>query len=160
MALGGLWHGANWTFVIWGILHGLFLIVHRAFRDFADLRPRLELWLQTMSGKAFGAALTFVCVCIGWVFFRCQTLAEALAMLGRMSWPVTGSRLPLDPANLYATLVFVAVCHAVVASGLWNRLTNRLPAPAWSLGYSVATGLVLAQTMAPESGKAFIYFQF
>src|SRR5207245_2381081 len=48
MTLGGLWHGASWTFVGWGVLHGFFLITHRSFREFADRRPRLDAWLQTI----------------------------------------------------------------------------------------------------------------
>src|SRR5207249_12210365 len=50
MTLGGLWHGAAWTFVFWGILHAVFLIVHRGFQDFCGRRPVLTRWLQTPPG--------------------------------------------------------------------------------------------------------------
>jgi alginate O-acetyltransferase complex protein AlgI len=160
MTLGGLWHGASWTFVVWGVMHGLFLIVHRIFRGFARPRPRLDFWLHTAPGTALCAALTLLSVCVGWVFFRCQTFAAALTMLGKLAWPGPGSELPLETGTLYATLALVVVCHAVVATGLWKRLSYRLPAPAWGLGYAVAIALVLAQTMASAPGRPFIYFQF
>src|SRR5207244_556105 len=64
MTLGGLWHGANWTFVGWGILHGFFLIAHRSFREFATDRPRLNAFLQSFAGRAVGMGLTFLCVCV------------------------------------------------------------------------------------------------
>jgi alginate O-acetyltransferase complex protein AlgI len=160
MTLGGLWHGASWTFVVWGVMHGLFLIVHRAFTRFARSWSRLEFWLHTALGTALCTALTLLSVCVGWVFFRCQTFAAALTMLGKMAWPGPGAELPLETSTLFATLALVVVCHVVVATGLWKRLSYRLPAPAWGLGYSVAIALVLAQTMASAPGRPFIYFQF
>src|SRR5262249_44141276 len=70
MTLGGLWHGASWTFVVWGLLHGLFLIVHRLFADFAGARPMLRKVLESPPGTVLRVAFTFVCVCLAWVFFR------------------------------------------------------------------------------------------
>jgi alginate O-acetyltransferase complex protein AlgI len=160
MTLGGLWHGASWTFVAWGVYHGLLLIAHRTFKQLADSRPRLSSCLQTAPGIALRMAVTFVAVCVGWVFFRCQTFEAALAMLGRMALPQSGLELPLDTGPLFALLAFVAACHLVAASGLWKRLNTRLAPPAWGFGYSVAVTLVLAQAMAANAGKAFIYFQF
>jgi alginate O-acetyltransferase complex protein AlgI len=160
MTLGGLWHGASWTFVAWGVFHGLLLIAHRTFKRFADYRPRLRCGLETAPGVALRMAVTFVAVCVGWVFFRCQTFEAALAMLCRMVFPHPGAELPLETGPLYAVLGLVAVCHVVAASGLWKRLNARLPAPAWGVGYSAAVTLILAQAMAANAGKAFIYFQF
>src|SRR5438876_774118 len=53
MTLGGLWHGASWTFVVWGILHGVFLIIHRGFQAICKDRPLLDRVLQTPPGTAF-----------------------------------------------------------------------------------------------------------
>lgn len=84
MLLGGLWHGAGWTFVIWGALHGLYLIINHAWRA-----VRKEIGsddrIQSQFGKFAGWTLTFVAVVVGWVFFRSQTLGDALAMLGGMA---------------------------------------------------------------------------
>ncbi|MDD2767545.1 MAG: MBOAT family protein [Methylococcus sp.] len=79
MLLGGLWHGANWTFVIWGGLHGVFLVVNHAWLAF---RARLGIAADESSrwGRVAGTLLTFVCVVVAWVFFRADSLASGLAV--------------------------------------------------------------------------------
>jgi D-alanyl-lipoteichoic acid acyltransferase DltB (MBOAT superfamily) len=76
MTLGGLWHGAGWTFLVWGFLHGLYLILNHAWNAVAGERhlPRPAAW-----------AVTFLCVVVAWVFFRAPTLASALHMLHAMA---------------------------------------------------------------------------
>lgn len=83
MLLGGLWHGAGWTFVIWGGLHGLYLVIHQAWQG---LRGRLghDLSHTSSFGRVFGIALTFLAVVLGWVFFRATTLDAALSILRAM----------------------------------------------------------------------------
>src|SRR5262249_21286861 len=73
MILGGLWHGASWTFVVWGLVHGLLLVVHRLFRDFCEPRPRLAAALQTRPGTGVRVAVTFLSVAFCWVLFRATT---------------------------------------------------------------------------------------
>jgi alginate O-acetyltransferase complex protein AlgI len=158
MALGGLWHGASWTFVVWGVLHGLFLVVHRGFRGFAERRPRLECWLETNAGKLLRGAITFLCVCTGWVVFRAPSLTTAVTIFRRMLWPVSGFRTVVPTYTIW-TLVAVAVaCHVLALHGWTTRLGKRLPAPV--VGLSYATVLIAALLLAPMTSKAFIYFQF
>ena len=80
-ALSGLWHGAEWSFVVWGLLHGaLFaseLLVRRAGLDPA----------QTRAGRGLSAVLTFAAVTFGWIFFRADSLGHAAALLGRLFSP-------------------------------------------------------------------------
>jgi D-alanyl-lipoteichoic acid acyltransferase DltB (MBOAT superfamily) len=79
MLLGGLWHGAAWTYVIWGGLHGLYLLINHAFRRWrGEARPRSRLALVA------SWALTFTAVTLAWVFFRATSLDGALRMLGGM----------------------------------------------------------------------------
>jgi alginate O-acetyltransferase complex protein AlgI len=158
MALGGLWHGASWTFVAWGVLHGLLLVGHRGVRAFCQARPRLDELLRTAAGTAFCCGLTLLCVCVGWVFFRATTFGDAGEVLRRMVLPSDGLGSPLPRVGLWATVLVVAVCHALGASGLWKKWELRLPAPVLGCGYSVV--LTLALVLAPPTGKAFIYFQF
>lgn len=82
MLLGGLWHGAGWTFVVWGALHGIYLTVNHAWRA---LRPRAT-WLPAAPGveRKLGQVLTFLAVVIGWVFFRAADVAAALQILKGM----------------------------------------------------------------------------
>jgi alginate O-acetyltransferase complex protein AlgI len=92
MLLGGLWHGAGWTFVLWGGLHGLYLAVHHAWQA---LRKRLgqDIARSSTGGRVMGTILTFLAVLLGWVFFRAQTLDGALAILRAMAG-LNGVTLP------------------------------------------------------------------
>lgn len=75
MLLGGLWHGAGWTFVIWGGLHGIYLIINHGWQKIvSDTAP--PLWRKLIYGT-----VTLLCVIVGWVFFRAPDLAKALSML-------------------------------------------------------------------------------
>jgi len=83
MLLGGLWHGAGWTFVFWGGLHGFYLVVNHAWRS---LRRRLghDVERRTVIGSVVASALTFLAVAVGWVFFRADTLGTARRLLESM----------------------------------------------------------------------------
>jgi hypothetical protein len=97
MLLGGLWHGAGWNFVIWGALHGGFLIINHGWQDICK---RLPISAPAGIAHVFGVLVTFVCVVFAWVYFRSPDLATAnrmvLAMLG-------GSGATL-PASILTTL--------------------------------------------------------
>ncbi len=86
MLLGGLWHGANWTFIIWGALHGGALIIHKLFMSFCKKHPNLS----PKSGIAkrvisiFCIILNFTFVTISWIFFRADSVSDALLILGRI----------------------------------------------------------------------------
>lgn len=151
MLLGGLWHGAEWTFLIWGLYHGILLIVDRAF-------PRRG-WFATPASKPLWTALTFLCVCIGWVFFRAHRLQDAGTILTRMLIPTGGTSLT------YASCVVVTLCLLVVLAGHliaeWadiKKLLRALPRPV--LGALLGLSLFAIQLLIPEGSKAFIYFQF
>jgi len=95
MVLGGLWHGAGWTFVVWGALHGLYLMVNHAWRW---LVATLDLRRGGRIGGVLGWALTFVAVVVAWVFFRASSFDAALSMLGAMAGG-NGVILPPDWLN-------------------------------------------------------------
>lgn len=158
MTLGGLWHGASWTFVVWGILHGLYLIAHRVFAAICKPRPSLDRFFQSLFGTAIRMALTFLAVCVGWVFFRAQTFTAAATILHRLVVPTAGLGSPLHNRSLWYTLIVVVICHVLGQRELWKRISVRLPAPVLGFGYAMV--LTLALVLAPDSGKAFIYFQF
>lgn len=95
MVLGGLWHGAGWNFVIWGFLHGVYLVIHHGWTKVAGalrLSPDATLWRLT------GVAVTFVAVCAAWVFFRSSDLATSLSILRGMAYGY-GVALPDSIAN-------------------------------------------------------------
>ena len=90
MLLGGLWHGAGWNFVIWGGLHGTFLVVQQLW---SGLTARLRVKLPTVASKVLSTGLTFLCVVIAWVYFRAPDLATANRILAGM-FGVWGATLP------------------------------------------------------------------
>jgi alginate O-acetyltransferase complex protein AlgI len=150
MLLGGLWHGASWTFVVWGLYHGLLLAVHRAVR--------LPAWFGSVFVRPLAVAGTFLLVSLGWVFFRAETFAGAAIVLRGLFSSVSGAALDLPTrAVAYACLACIVIGHLIGLAPL-GRLERRLPAPV--LGALLACLLLAAQLLVPEDGKAFIYFQF
>lgn len=158
MFLGGLWHGANWSYLIWGGLHGGMLVIHRQFANWAKGRPAVDGALQSPGGTVFRIFLTFFFVMLCWVFFRPE-LDKSWIMLQKMFWITTdGSTLPLHNRSLWYTVLFVLICHLIVAKGIWQWLWERTP-PAMA-GFGYATCLTAAMLLAPEQGQSFIYFTF
>jgi len=158
MTLGGLWHGASWTFVVWGVLHGACLIVNRLFRRFCEGWPRTAIVVASRPGVVASWALTLLFVLVGWVFFRAQTFSTAAEVLSALFVPRPGMGCPLPDVGLWVTVALLAVCHVIGHYRLWPVIQKRLPAPVLGAGYALA--LTLALLLAPPSGKAFIYFAF
>jgi len=156
MLLGGLWHGASWTFVAWGGLHGCYLMGERF------LRPRLEHFqvLQSRACAVLAMALTYVLVLVSWVFFRAPDFHSAYAILGEM-FRLSGRPLAVLSAG-EATVVLAGV--AIMVFGQWvmrdssiERLVERMP--WWARSVSLAL-IVAVIVLTPGEDRAFIYFQF
>jgi alginate O-acetyltransferase complex protein AlgI len=156
MTLGGLWHGASWTFVAWGLLHGCVLIAHRGFQ--AICPSSLGRLLQTSGGTILRVGLTFVTVCVGWVFFRATSFSTAWTVLGRLFVGRDGLAPPIPTGAFWTLIAVVGLAHAFGSIRGRRSLLSRLPGPAIGFGYAVA--FTLALLLAPVSGNAFIYFQF
>jgi alginate O-acetyltransferase complex protein AlgI len=156
--LCGLWHGAGWNFVGWGLVTGVLLVLHGAFKPWCARRPRLAAALASGPGTACRVAFTFACFCLTLVVFRNATLAGTATMLGRMFAPAAGAGLPLQAWGLYLTFAVVALGHALGSGARGRRLWEGLPAPLRGLSFGAA--LTLALVLAPGASKAFIYFQF
>jgi alginate O-acetyltransferase complex protein AlgI len=151
MLLGGLWHGANWTFVVWGLYHGALLALHRALPWPRAISAPLLRPLHIMS--------TFLLVVVGWVFFRAQTLGEATLLLGRMAWPAPGLALAPQLVLLVWTCLALTLLGHLLGTHLDSpRAERRIPAPV--MGAALASLLALVLVLFPDSTRAFIYFQF
>jgi alginate O-acetyltransferase complex protein AlgI len=152
MLLGGLWHGANWTFVLWGLYHGLLLVAaHLLVGRFPALKetPSAAVrWLKRLG--------TLYLVVLGWVLFRADSVGTAFRVLRGMHAPSVASSFTW-PAVL--TLLFVVVglvlCHAASALAEKTELRQR-PIALWPV---VATCLAVAMAIGMP-GHSFIYFQF
>ncbi len=160
MLIGGLWHGANWTFVAWGGLHGLYLWVEKFFRDrrSADSDEN-ELKSSSISGF-FYALLTFMLVNITWVFFRSDSFGKSYQMLQAMFGIINVGKPIL---TTLAILKVALVVPAIILFHWFMRNTKVLDVAHkmswWSLGI-VWSFLILLLIWAQESGSSFIYFQF
>jgi alginate O-acetyltransferase complex protein AlgI len=158
MIVGGLWHGASWTSVTWGILQGSLLSVHRLFRDFSQSRPRLDRLLQTLPGTVLRVGFTFLTFTLCCIFLRVATVSAGGRMLKGMFAGQLGVQLPLERQSFWLLLVVVVLGHALARNNQGMKLLARLPAPVRGLSYAVA--MTLALLLVPEIGKTFIYFQF
>jgi len=147
MILGGLWHGANWTFMIWGFLHGLYLSIEKAFGKTDLLKFS---WLKHL--------ISFHAICFAWIFFRAKDLQQALAYCKSLIKPSSG--LIFDDLALQAiSLIIIAgVLH------LANyRFTIKNSISQWQLQYRLAFLLFAIAAMIIFGVKQevrFIYFDF
>ncbi len=160
MTLGGLWHGASWNFVLWGLLHGLYLSIHRFFRTYCSTRQRLDAFLQTAIGTGLRMALTLFCVYQGFVLFRAQTFEITQAMYERLWVPVGGNGIdhPYGYGLFWCIVAGFAFAHVAACRQWWERFSLRMPTPI--LGFTYVVALVLCMVMAPVFEKPFLYMQF
>ena len=84
MLLGGLWHGAGWTFVAWGVLHGCYLVVNHAWHWLCEVTGKGHI-MATIPGKFVAWLITFIAVIVGWVFFRAADFDSAMIILNGMA---------------------------------------------------------------------------
>jgi alginate O-acetyltransferase complex protein AlgI len=160
LTLGGLWHGASWNFVLWGILHGVYLSVHRVFRQFCEARPRLDAWLQTLPGTALRMAVTFFCIYQGFVLFRAPTFGTTVAMYQRLWVPAEGLGIahPYGYGFFWAIVAGFILFHVAAVGRWWENLSVRLPTPVVSCSYVLA--LIVCMVLAPITDQQFLYFKF
>jgi len=151
--LCGLWHGAGWTFIVWGAWHGLWLVIERAL----GRRP-----LYVAFPSAIQVLLTFLLVTVGWVVFRAETLAQAWRLLATMftlASPQGGSVLLSAVIYTRGHLILMALCAVLVFQPLQGfDWTRRLSWPKVLL-LIVLFALAL-MTMFAQSFRSFLYFQF
>ncbi|MFH1418506.1 MAG: MBOAT family protein [Planctomycetota bacterium] len=172
MLLGGLWHGASWTFVIWGAIHGAALVVTKHVR--ALRRPPAPP-LRRYVGIAAGWAATLLVVHIAWVFFRCQPIVPmgaaepepTVVALQRATYIVTHLFVPAEvsePLWLMNKLPMLCLLALMAAMQIYDEWVRRgrpglvLPAPVAGVGY--AAWIIALVLLSPENASPFIYFQF
>lgn len=163
MVLGGLWHGANWTFVVWGTLHGGYLVVNHGWQA---LQQRLGL--PRMPGAALLSwALTFLCVVIAWVLFRAVDIDDASRMLqamagldGALHRAPTPGAVPggLVLEGVWMLLGLLLVRFAPNSAEISDHLLHSPLRGAW-MGFAVGAGLVYV-ILNLNRVTSFIYFNF
>ena len=157
MILGGLWHGANWTFLIWGGLHGIGQVVGHLRRT---RRVALGLPTEPIGWRRWLSVFwTFQFVCLAWVFFRATSASNAFAMLGRLisGWGA--------PSPLVTVMVVLTVLAVLAVQQLPERLGDRLVAELSQAHVAVQVGLgsltlLIITTLGPVGVAPFIYYRF
>jgi D-alanyl-lipoteichoic acid acyltransferase DltB (MBOAT superfamily) len=156
MFLGGLWHGAAWTFVVWGLLHGSYLVIERVCRVCFEDKP----WASAPSVRVLAWFATYVAVCIAWVFFRANDFTIATRMLGGMFGGHAHGDAILSTRELLqigAVTAGVITMHWAMRENTFETAVMRMP--PWAI---TAIGAVMACAIIFTQGNsnAFIYFQF
>ena len=153
MLLGGLWHGAAWTFVVWGALHGLYLGVERL------LRNKVKIAINAWNGILL-AFLTYTCVNITWVFFRAREFDTAANMIKSMFFfNMDGDKILeyLDIAIVLLVSAGLFFCHWFMRNTSVIDVAAKMP--QWLLGL-IWGAMIILLAIAQGSGEQFIYFQF
>ncbi|MDD4915235.1 MAG: MBOAT family protein [Methylococcales bacterium] len=185
MLLGGLWHGAGWTFVIWGGLHGVYLIINHAWQGF---REKMSWGQGGWIAYFVSGAITFLAVVVGWVFFRADSIASALSILRGMAgfygiavpdaleslWWKFPALLPAHDSILFTTFfplsglpsfpaIKIVVLSLVIVWGSPNvaYLAQHINERYRNLYMSIILGLTLGMTLIyMRRVSTFLYFQF
>jgi D-alanyl-lipoteichoic acid acyltransferase DltB (MBOAT superfamily) len=176
MLLGGLWHGANWTFVVWGGLHGFYLWVEKAIADFR--KDKVVAMNNVASGEVgvlgavpetfkpktlrnFSIALfTFFLINVTWVFFRAATFAQAWDLLKSMfGFAQNGKPMLTTLAILKVSVIVIAmvITHWLMRDTKVVKVIAKL---SWVSFGAIWAVMLLLLIWSQESSSSFIYFQF
>jgi len=170
MLLGGLWHGAGWTFVVWGALHGIYLTANHLWREMISQR-HLQ-WVPGWMGTLAGGALTFVAVVAAWVVFRADNMAQAMVMLNAM-FGINARPISLD-AVLHGNLLLITdmsgrdLLRLLLPGLLWVWLLPNSIRVRFIKGGAILTAAQIALVLYMlfvaidqfGSYSPFLYFQF
>lgn len=159
--VSGLWHGANWTFVIWGGLNGVFQVIGSWMKPIKE-RTRAALGLREENAwlRAFNICTTFVLMTVAWTFFKARTLSDALLAIQKMAIPTGTLYKPNASVLLYSVLgiAVLVMCDLLQErDGRHPLLESRYTAVRFT-GYVALTIMILS--IGVFDGGQFIYFQF
>ncbi|HEY9676760.1 MAG TPA: MBOAT family O-acyltransferase [Drouetiella sp.] len=171
MALGGLWHGAAWNFVVWGIFHGVCLIVHREFVVLKEKLPQLKAVWDSKVFNLLSVFLTFNAVVVGCVFFGMNDIGMALNYVKKMvllrplftameghHFLVLKQEMPLVVPVVIAMTLTLLIANYPLGKLIEKRKFDGVPVPVKSLYWSAL--VVLMVTFMSNAAQPFIYFQF
>jgi D-alanyl-lipoteichoic acid acyltransferase DltB (MBOAT superfamily) len=163
--LSGLWHGANWTFVIWGAMHGACLVLEYMTGGFQQrLADGLIKDPNSRWHPAIQAAITFALICLAWVFFRSQSTADALYWISHMFWLTAGQTgvAVTGAAAFIWSILLIVLLLAVELKQRQIPLTAYLERWPVAARWSVYTVVLWAVVIGTVFGvrQEFIYFQF
>jgi alginate O-acetyltransferase complex protein AlgI len=153
MLLGGIWHGAAWTFFVWGALHGIYLITERLLKNF--IKIKIGPWNGILLALA-----TYTCVNFTWVFFRAREFSTAKNMISSMLFMNPEGAKILDNFSIIKVFTVVTglfLCHWFMRNKTVYEVAHKNS--PWLVGTFWAI-MIFLMTIAQGSGEQFIYFQF
>ena len=161
MVIGGLWHGANWTFVFWGFLHGSYLVIQRLIaKPLSNVEQKLHLptWFVT----AYSTLIVYALTCYAWIFFRAPDFTTArqviakIATLEGFSWNTVLDKFLVIKAVILISILLIA---ELVNNNVRNLQALAIENPVFRVA-AFATLVLLVAFFGTFSASAFIYFQF
>ncbi len=162
MLLGGLWHGASWTFVVWGALHGFLLVCEQIVRSLPI--AKWKGW-KTTGGEFFLGFVTFILICFTWVFFRAKSFDQAFmiiaSMLGFVSTSMPVLFLYTEKAAVALIVVLlIALSHRQLRTMEDEAIELRIHQTHWLKRSLALASMLVLLTVAAGDSQSFIYFQF
>jgi alginate O-acetyltransferase complex protein AlgI len=156
--LGGLWHGIAWTFIIWGALHGVGLSVVFLWARWRKARQPGKSQPATVWGKTLGGLLTFHFVCLSWIFFRAESVPQAMDVLRQISThTISAENLP---AKVLMVLGAAAILHCLPYSLFERSEKVSTKLPFWVQGGALAALILIIQNLAGKGSAPFVYGKF
>jgi D-alanyl-lipoteichoic acid acyltransferase DltB (MBOAT superfamily) len=157
MFIGGLWHGAAWTFVVWGLLHGSYLAIERLIRAVFKEKPK---WAESLVFQLLLGLTTYLAVLVAWVFFRAPDFTSASRLLHGMF----GAHAQADAILSTREILQIGVVTLGMLIAHWSLRETSLEAavarlPHWVV-VAVWTFMACAIILTQGNSNAFIYFQF
>jgi alginate O-acetyltransferase complex protein AlgI len=158
MFIGGLWHGAAWTFVVWGLIHGVLLVIERLVKAVT----KDAAWTETFMTRLLVGLFTYAAVCFAWVFFRAGDFPTAArivtAMAGRIPHDVGAALLPtLSLWKVGVVIAGLLIAHRALRDTTLEAVVTRMPRWLVTALWTVMLGAIF---LTQGNGHAFIYFQF
>ena len=154
MFLGGLWHGASWNFIIWGVLHGSILAMERIWSEvrknsFPSMK-QVPPWI--------GIVLTFHFVTFAWIFFRLENFSDTISYLKGFIYPAE----QVTSISIWIfVLIIIGMFFHFTPDNLMQRIASRLSnLKAWQVALVASIWLLVIEALRPEGVAAFIYYQF
>ncbi|WP_338409577.1 MBOAT family O-acyltransferase [uncultured Flavobacterium sp.] len=153
MLVGGLWHGAAWTFIVWGGLHGTYLILERLQRQYIPFK--ITKW-----NGMFLAFATFICINITWVFFRAREFKTALNIISSMFYFNQDGEKVVDSFDILKVGIIISILflsHWFMRNTSVKAVSKKMSSIALAVVWAVMLFLI---AIAQGSGEQFLYFQF
>jgi D-alanyl-lipoteichoic acid acyltransferase DltB (MBOAT superfamily) len=157
MLIGGLWHGADWKFVLWGALHGLALIIHKQWTRFAPSR------LTNSIPHALSVLITFLFVTFCWIFFRAGSSADAMVQIEKIlfSFDIRETALFYQNRSYLVWMIVLGMVYVYTVDMHFEKAVSHMKRlPLVILSFLFLLILQLALQVRQEDVQPFIYFQF